>query len=138
MAIAACVLWLVGFEAMPWLHVAYHDELAPHVHTADGQIVLVTGEAPAHRHADGTIHRDAPVSSHRHRGSTPGYGLDHGSNSLAHHGVAAIPAPPLLHKPLPIDLRPTTVAIAPTGIPTQAQALAATARGPPPAPAARV
>jgi len=32
MALAACVLWLVGVEVMPALHEAMHGQLAPHRH----------------------------------------------------------------------------------------------------------
>ena len=40
MALVACILWLAGFEVLPWTHVALHDHIGPHHHDAGGSIVL--------------------------------------------------------------------------------------------------
>jgi hypothetical protein len=144
MALVACLLWLAGFEVLPWMHVALHDELAPHIHAADGTIIRVSfsGEV-THRHADGTIHRgpedhDDRAPAKRHHPTRPGYGLDHGAGSLAHHGVAILPAAAPLHAPLPIDRRPVIVALADAPVPVVTPVPTASARGPPAAPRARV
>ncbi|MDB4958883.1 MAG: hypothetical protein JWO36_6452 [Myxococcales bacterium] len=55
-ALALCVLWIAGFELMPWMHVALHGHLAAHHHATDGSIVL---GADSH-HDD----RDAEVDEH--------------------------------------------------------------------------
>ena len=39
MALVACVLWLAGFEVLPWMHIAFHDHIGPHHHDASGAIV---------------------------------------------------------------------------------------------------
>jgi hypothetical protein len=136
MALAACVLWLAGFEIMPWLHVALHDGLAPHIHTADGTIVQVPSNehGSTHQHADGTVHREPRVlhvTRAHHRPTGPSYALDHGAGSLAHHGVAVSPAAPPLHAPLPVDIRATVVAFASTIAPIAPSVPLASARGPP-------
>lgn len=128
----ACALWLAGFEVLPWLHVAMHDDLAPHVHAADGTIIRVSFDEPTHRHADGTIHRHGHAPDKRGRHKPPiGYTLDHGAGSLAHHGVAVQPpAAPIVHA-LPIDRRPQLSArVARPSLVSCAVPVAA-ARGPP-------
>jgi hypothetical protein len=139
LAVAACVLWVAGFEVLPWLHVALHDELAPHVHVGD-TIVTVSFDGPTHRHADGTVHRDddslvgaAPKklrADGRAHASAPSP-LSHGDHSLAHHGVAAIPAAAPLHEPLPIDRRPISVAAVDGADLISLSVPVAAARGPP-------
>jgi hypothetical protein len=132
-ALIACLLWLVGFEALPWLHVALHDDLAPHVHAADGTIVRVsfTGEA-THRHADGTVHRGpADHAAHHRRTPNTGYKLDHGAGSLAHHGVAVVPTAAPRHEPLPVVRRPIVLAVVAAIPPVSLPVPLATARGPP-------
>ncbi len=133
LALVACLLWLAGFEVLPWLHVALHDELAPHVHTADGTIIRVSfaGEV-THRHADGTVHR-GPADDHAKHRRPPrtSYTLDHGAGSLAHHGVAVVPAAAPLHAPLPVVRRPVVVAVAAPIAWVSSSVPLASARGPP-------
>nr|HEX4316186.1 hypothetical protein [Kofleriaceae bacterium] len=139
LALIACALWLAGFEVLPWMHVAMHDELAPHVHAADGTIIRVSFTETTHRHADGSVHRDrddqpagSPPRKHRHR--TPfGYSLDHGAGSFAHHGVAVVPAAPPVTHPLPVDRRAQLVAVAAMASVVSCSIPVASARGPPPA-----
>jgi hypothetical protein len=118
LAVAACLLWLLGHQVLPDLHLATHAWLAPHQHEGDTprRVLTVTfadgaraSAAPAHRH--GTV-------EHRHAARTapatpavpaaPGGGptigdpaersagpdLGHGGRSLAHRTLAiAAPAP---------------------------------------------
>jgi hypothetical protein len=134
MALAAVALWLAGVEALPALHEALHDQLAPHVHTAGG-IVTVSFEETTHRHADGTIHFATPRAhrrSHPVRDGQP-HTRDVAQHAagLAHHAAAIAPAaPPILH-PLPVDRRPVLLAICAGSAIPAAPPPAATARGPP-------
>lgn len=59
LAAVACLLWLLGVEVLPNLHLATHDDATPHVHTPGGMIVTVSFGATAHRHADGSVHAHA-------------------------------------------------------------------------------
>lgn len=134
LALAAVALWLVGVEALPALHEALHDRLAPHVHTA-GAIVTVSFEDTTHRHPDGTIHFVTPRPARRgppvrdgqpHAGQLAGHAA-----GLAHHAAAIAPAaPPILH-PLPIDRRPVVLAVRTGSVIAARPPRAATARGPP-------
>jgi hypothetical protein len=135
LALAAVALWLAGVEALPALHEALHDRLAPHVHTA-GAIVTVSFEDTTHRHPDGTIHfatpRGAPRRGHPVRDGQPRTrDLSGHAAGLAHHAAAIAPAaPPILH-PLPIDRRPVLLAVRAGSAITARPPPAATARGPP-------
>jgi hypothetical protein len=137
LAIVACVLWLVGFEGLPALHLATHDDAAPHVHAADGTVIHVS--FGTHRHADGSVHADHDLKemtdghvrhSHSH---DPGVRELHGhaDGAIGHRGIAAIPSPPPITKPLPIDRRPTIVAAIVAATPISASTPVAAARGPP-------
>jgi hypothetical protein len=140
LALAGCVLWLLGVEAMPALHEALHDRLAPHRHD-HGSIVAVSFGDTTHRHPDGTIHYAAPTArTTRPAGSRSqrphGSGFctrDVGSHAdgLAHHAAALAPAPPPITQPLPVDRRPVLVVDVRTIDLVARDPLAATARGPP-------
>jgi len=133
-ALALCLVWIVGFELGPWLHVALHDHLAPHHHTAFGEVVDDHDrDAEVDEHGASVHDHDRAAAPHTITDADAHLlaALAHGAHSLEHHGVAVPPpAPPVLH-PLPIDRRPTfvaaVVAIAPLATPV-ARALA---RGPP-------
>jgi hypothetical protein len=135
LALAAAALWLAGVEALPGLHEALHDRLAPHVHTA-GAIITVSFDDTTHRHPDGTLHFATPRAASR-RGHPVRDGqprtrdVAQHAAGLAHHAAAiAPPAPPILH-PLPVDRRPVVLAVrAGSAIPAGPPP-AATARGPP-------
>jgi hypothetical protein len=141
LAVIACALWLCGVEAMPALHEATHDRLAPHRHDA-GSIVVASFEDTTHRHPDGTIHfasaKPKPARHARpHHGGRPADApprtsdAAHHADGLAHHAAALAPVPPPVTQPLPIDRRPTFV-VAPSPIELVARdPLAASARGPP-------
>lgn len=133
LALAAVALWLAGVEALPALHEALHDRLAPHVHTA-GAIVTVSFEDTTHRHPDGTIHYVSPRSRRGHPvrdGQPRASNLAGHAAGLAHHAAAIAPAaPPILH-PLPVDRRPILLAVRAGSAITARPPRAATARGPP-------
>jgi hypothetical protein len=134
LAVMACALWVLGFEALPDLHIALHDRLAPHRH--DGAtIVTVTFGEPVHRHPDGSLHRATDEAPRRRRPddlhAQLATALAHGDHGLAHHGLAATPPPPPLLRPLPVR-RLTTFAIAAQAIaPWSFSPGRAVARGPP-------
>jgi hypothetical protein len=139
LAVVACLLWLAGVEVLPAIHEATHGTAAPHVHAPNGMIVTVSFGEPTHVHADGTIHTAAdeplhPPSPTKRRGpdgrSRVRSDASHAAG-LAHHAEALIAAAPPITKPLPVDLRPTLVAIAATAEPIQLDPLAPHARGPP-------
>lgn len=134
LAVTACVLWLTGVEGMPALHEAMHDRLAPHRHD-HGSIVTVSFEDTTHRHPDGTIHYVAPKSRATHRARPDGQpqasNRAQHADGLAHHAAALAPVPPPLTEPLPVDRRPSWLAVARTLELVARDRLAATARGPP-------
>lgn len=132
-ALALCVLWLAGFEVLPWVHVATHDRIAPHIHTADGGIVYVPASTPgAHVHTH--VYPRLPEHRAKHRDdglSRLASALAHGEHSLVHHGVA-VPAPaPVWTAPLPVDRRPITLAREVALAPVSRDCVRAVARGPP-------
>ncbi len=129
------MLWLLGFEVMPWAHVAIHDHLAPHHHDASGAMILDEGHchssvAHCHTHIDGfdpaAVAPRGIDSRARLRAA-----LQHGAGSLAHHGVAAVPAPPPLHQPLPIDPPELRFSVQSLASLTSISTPTAAARGPP-------
>ena len=137
MALAACVLWLAGVEVLPAVHEGMHDHLAPHRHDGGAivPVMMVSFEDTTHRHPDGSIHFVAPRSrahgkpsrDDRPRAGDP----THHADGLAHHAAALAPVPPPVTQPLPIDRRPTTLAVARSIDLVTRDPLAATARGPP-------
>jgi len=135
LALVACVLWLVGVEVMPALHEGLHDRLAPHRHEGNS-IVTVSFEDTTHRHPDGSIHFVAPRASHgkaprdRARRDELPDASGH-ADGLAHHAAALASPPPPSTRPLPIDRRPRTVAVARAVAFVTQDPLTATARGPP-------
>ena len=149
-ALALAIVWIVGFEVMPWAHIALHDHLAPHHHDENGADILdddhdsAVDEHAAH-HDDDDL--DAEVDEH----GAPLHVLDidevarkvtgadarlfaalnHGAHSLAHHGIA-VPVPaPVITTPLPVDRRPITLAICDEPAWISAAIPEAAARGPP-------
>ena len=131
MALAACVMWLTGVELLPAAHEALHAQLAPHRHDG-GSIVVASFEDTTHRHPDGTIHfvaRGARKVAADGRSRVTG-AAGH-ADGLAHHAAALAPAAPPITQPLPIDRRPTTLAIERAVEPVARNPLAPMARGPP-------
>lgn len=138
-ALSLAILWIVGFELMPWAHIALHDHLAPHHHDENGADVL------DEKHDDD---RDAAVDEHgvpvaldardddddapltdgeKHLLGV----LAHGAHSFAHHGVA-VPVPArVMTTPLPVDRRPMRIEIATAPAWVSAAMPEASVRGPP-------
>jgi hypothetical protein len=134
-ALALCVLWIVGFELMPWLHVATHDRIAAHYHDVNGATIYVVSESaiPAGAHVHTHVYPQLP--EHRHK---PDFSLKrlagvlaHGDHALAHHGIAVPVPPPAWLTPLPVDRKPLTLAREIAIEPISRDSLAAVARGPP-------
>jgi hypothetical protein len=134
MALAACLLWLAGVEGLPALHETTHDRLAPHRHDS-GSIVTVSFEDTTHRHPDGSIHFASPRrpggGKAPHDGRPRATDATHHADGLAHHAAALAPASPPVTRPLPIDRRPSALAVARSIELVTRDPLAATARGPP-------
>jgi hypothetical protein len=139
-ALSLAILWIVGFELMPWAHIALHDHLAHNHHDENGADVL------DEKHDDD---RDAAVDEHGvpvALGGEPDEDEDaplndgeqrlldalaHGAHSFAHHGIA-VPVPaPVMTAPLPVDRRPITIEIAEAPAWVSAAVPEASARGPP-------
>ena len=156
-ALSLAILWIVGFEVLPWAHIALHAHLAPHHHDANGADIiddhdaLVDEHGPAH-HDDDDDDLDAEVDEHgvpvhlaasnaaedrdaaRDGEAHLRAALNHGAHSLAHHGIA-VPVPaPVVTTPLPVDRRPFTLAIAEQPAWISAAIPESSARGPPAVP----
>src|SRR6185312_2389224 len=126
-ALCAAVLWLVGVELVPNLHLALHDSLAAHAHEGDTTVFT------PHRHADGSEHRVVMRAGHRVHARTAhdlALQLEHGAHSLAHHAAALQPAPAPILVALPIDRRPTVAAQIAIIVPSSRVVPRAMARGP--------
>jgi hypothetical protein len=112
LAIIALLVWIVGYEVGPDLHLALHGALGAHDHhgaTARWRLER-TDRAGAHLH-----HHDG--HTHRHQGDRdplppdgdgdvdrPGPPpADHGAGSAAHRDVAVHPAAPPVTAPAPVD-----------------------------------
>jgi hypothetical protein len=143
LAVMACLVWLLGVEILPDLHLATHAWLPAHHHD---------GDAPVSTELAVTVHSDATVAAHAHEGvlhrhgGSPthtrpvGDGVErsdrapapgHGQHSLAHHALAlAAPAPVVVH-PLPVDHVVVPVSHAVAQLVATAPAPDAAARAPP-------
>lgn len=140
-AMITCLLWLLGVEVLPNLHLAAHDA-ATHEHTAAGTIVTVTFGTAAHAH-DGSVHshdaadraaeltRTAAREHHRNELAIDDPISAHVASGLAHHAVALHAPPPPLLAPLPVVQLVTNVVALPVGRVAVAFVATADARGPP-------
>jgi hypothetical protein len=68
MAMVACVLWLTGFEVLPWLHMATHDHVGKHHHDETGAIIR-DGESDASRDHDEDHDPDVDEHAEHHDGN---------------------------------------------------------------------
>ncbi|MBT8495652.1 MAG: hypothetical protein KJO07_21570 [Deltaproteobacteria bacterium] len=107
LALAACLLWVFGFELVPNLHVGFHDLLAAHSHGGSEAAAEHYGfkgprtagrkgprkQRRAHSHGDGD-HGD-----HAHDHDDSHDSPEHGEGSLAHRGLATLAPPPALTRP---------------------------------------
>jgi hypothetical protein len=50
-ALGLTILWIAGFELMPWLHIALHAHLPHHHHAANGADILDDHDAEVDQHA---------------------------------------------------------------------------------------
>lgn len=119
----AVVLWILGIEVQPGLHLASHDA-APHTHAADGTPIAIEGGEVAAR-LPSTRYRNklelgAPVAPGGHR--VAGFG---------HRATALHQPPPPIVRPLPITRVATWLIEAPIARATAIPARPPTARGPP-------
>lgn len=94
MACLAVVLWVLGFEVAPNLHLGLHDHLAPHSH--DG-VVAQAEHAHDHHDADhGHAHDDAPHHHPDDAGHHPGDAAHHHDD---HHASPADSHESAAHEP---------------------------------------
>ncbi len=140
-AALAGVLWLLGIEVLPNLHLALHER--PHTHAPDGTVVIVTfdRDVEPHRHADGTMHSHEATSagidrSPRHRSRSGVLAIDrapdtHVAAGLAHHATALHAAPPPIIDAIAIDRIATEARFGETGRDVVAVVTTRDARGPP-------
>ncbi len=111
-AATACVLWLLGVEVLPDLHLAFHAD--DHTHGADGTIVRVGAHGgDADHDRDHTAAHAERGHGHEH-GHGHGHGHDHGHGGVP-EALAALPADaPLALAPLADDpLADAPLALAP-------------------------
>ena len=127
------MLWLLGVEVLPDLHLAGHE--ADHTHEPDGTIVRTT--FGTHAHADGVVHADHidhEIERDHHRRHGDQLAIDHpahGAAGIAHRALALHqPATPLL-APLPIARAMLWLEREPNERLTAADAARPAARGPP-------
>ena len=106
-AATACVLWLLGVEVLPNLHLAFHAD--DHTHDEDGIIVrdahAHTAAHAEHRHHDhGTVTREHRPHDRRADGASV---VDlapsgHTAAGIAHRAIALHRPPPPLLEALPV------------------------------------
>jgi hypothetical protein len=143
-AATAILLWLLGVEVLPNLHLAGHDD--DHTHTPAGTIVVVTfDDAAPHRHADGSVHAHAPETSDAgdagdadHDVPAPRRGdqlaIDtpaHAAAGIAHRALALLQAPPPATAPVEVPRVTWWIDAAPAAAPQSLFVARASARGPP-------
>lgn len=137
LAIVTALLWVLGYEVGPSLHLGAHDAAHDHVGGATvavGPVVRVL-RAGEHSHA-GVIHRHADASDVRGPDSDPAVGggpsTPHGEHSAAHRDLGFGAPLPALVAPLPVA--PPAIAVVHHARDAVADAVAppAAARGPPP------
>lgn len=116
LAATACLLWLLGVEVLPSLHLASHE--GDHTHGAGGTIVVVATHdaehAAAHAaerdhdhlHDRAAADHDARPRARRDRKGGPA-AIDlapsaHAAAGVAHHAIALHRPPPPLLEPLAV------------------------------------
>jgi hypothetical protein len=84
-ALSLCVLWLAGYEVMPWLHIAMHAHVGKHHHDASGAIVRDDETTDWHEHDfDAEVdEHGAPV--HHHHDDEDAEVDEHGVPVHHHH-----------------------------------------------------
>ena len=136
-AVAACVLWLLGVEVLPNVHLATHE--ADHTHQADGTIVRVSFGG-THSHGGGVIHADhddhdaGEPDRDRDREQRDQLAIDvpaHGAAGIAHRATALHQPPPPVVAPLPVTRAMLWIEREPNARVDAAHAARPLARGPP-------
>lgn len=132
LAVITALLWLLGVEALPNLHLAGHS--ADHTHAQDGTIVTVSfATSSTHEHADGSVHADHDATATKT--SSP---LDtildvpaHAASGIAHHATAIFQPPVPLTAPVSAPFAETFLHAAPLAHVASISMVAPSARGPP-------
>ena len=142
-AVTLGVLWLLGIEVLPNVHLATHDHGKPHQHTASGMVVTVSfdrdsvhydRDSAPHRHDDGSVHAHAPKPKAKSPIGVLAFGVVpdlHVAGGLAHHAVALHAAPAPMVDAIAVDRVATDIILTTTGREALAFAGTASARGPP-------
>jgi hypothetical protein len=133
-ALAACLMWLLGFEVAPLAHIATHVRGERHHHDATGATAR-DAESHEHGHEHGQEHGHVHIhESDRDTKGAPGVEgspAPHGAHSLLHRGIAAL-APKV---PTPVVPPPAIHALvslrAPRDLIASRAPESARARGPP-------
>ena len=129
-ALLVGVLWLLGVEVLPNLHLAVHAD--DHTHAQDGTIT----RAGEHRHGDrvhshGTPAPEKKKPQRRDQLAFDDLELAHGAAGVAHHAIALHqPAPPVV-APLAVDSPSLVVEHLVDGLASSIALHRPQARGPP-------
>jgi hypothetical protein len=134
-AVVAALLWLLGVEVLPNLHLGTHAD--DHTHAADGTIVSHAEAHHEHEHiAD---HHAEPnhlgkLVRHREPKQRDQHAIEnvsHAASGIAHHAVALHQPPPPLLAPLAVPHATAWVHAAPTELVASNANARPNARGPP-------
>jgi hypothetical protein len=161
LAVVACLLWLLGHQVLPDLHLATHAWLAPHQHEGDAprRVLTVTFASGGRATPSPAAHRHGAVE-HRHavRTAVPRVAaevvaaraeaaigepiepsslpdLGHGARSLAHRTIAIAAPAPAVVAPVPATWHLWYERSDVADGASWRVSIAAAARGPPVAPA---
>jgi hypothetical protein len=125
-ALVTCVLWLLGVEVLPNLHLAHHH--GDHTHAADGTLVALHDHDDDHDHARGAVddHDEdgPPALDHLPRSH-------HRAGGVSHHAVALHRPPPPLLAPAPVARAVWRLEATLDDAPRSAALARPTSRGPP-------
>ena len=135
LALLACAAWLLGYEALPAIHVGFHGLWGQHAHEGDEQqqaLADLLANEFSYRHA----HGDAPAHSHGHPASDPAEHpapapANHGGHSVAHRGAVVLAPPPVLPVPVAVLLGEVPAPLARAGLRSSDPPDTKRARGPP-------
>jgi hypothetical protein len=123
------VLWFVGFELLPVVHLAFHGAFGEHRHGVSHD----HHAAEDHAHDHGDADHGAEVEhnpSDRHEAPS-----EHGKGSLAHRDLAAeVPVPTIPIVPEALLARAVTFERRPDSLPSARRPDTKRARAPPPRP----
>lgn len=115
-AISAVLLWLLGVEVLPSIHLATHTH--DHTHAADGTMIFEHHELDDDHDGPSQLAFDHVPHGHAAAG-------------IAHHATALHQPPPPILTPVTAPIAETWTHAAPTARVSIAHASRPTARGPP-------